>query len=231
MSIETIKECIMDNATLTSLEKRIFINYSMTKHSWKMEQIDSISTSALCNTFCATRCKIPRTICEKCYARVLLKMRKNLRDKLTVNHKFYTTYELTKKDVPTINAKIFRFESFGDIENELQVKNYVTIAKANKETFFVLWTKNPQVIAAAMEKHRIRKPKNFRIIASEYYINRSIIDHVWDRYRFIDKCFVVVTREYARENSIKPNCNGKCIDCMRCYDPDNNERIIIEYLK
>lgn len=231
MSIETIKECIMQGRDLVSLEKRVFIEYSMTNHSGKMEKIDSISTSALCNTACAVRCKIPCTICERCYARKLLKMRKTLREKLTVNHKFYTTYELTKKDVPSINAKVFRFESFGDLENELQVKNYFTIARANPETFFVIWTKNPHIIADAIKKYRIRKPKNFRVIASEYYINRPITDHVWDRYRFIDKVFAVVTKDYARENSITPNCSGRCADCMRCYNPNNVDKIIIEYLK
>ena len=146
MSIETIKECIMNNATLTNLEKLVFIDYSISTHSGKMEKIPSISTSALDNVYCNARCKNSESICSKCYARRLLTMRKSLREKMNVNHKFYTTYEIPAIAVPHVNASIFRFESFGDVENALQVKNYYTIARNNKHCMFVLWTKNPHVI-------------------------------------------------------------------------------------
>lgn len=230
MSIETIKECIMNDYTLTNIEKLVFIDYSISTHSGKMEKIPSISTSSLENTYCNARCKNNESICSKCYARRLLKMRKSLREKMTVNHKFYTTYDVPAIAVPHVNASIFRFESFGDIENELQVKNYYTIARNNKHCMFVLWTKNPQVIQAAKDKYKLRKPGNLRIIYSENLINAPITDYS-KKYSFIDKSFFVFTRDYAKKHGIKINCGAKdCSNCRTCYEK-NNIKIICELLK
>lgn len=52
MSMETIYEVIRRNSILTSLEKRVFIEKSISEHFGKMEGIPSISTSVKLNPNC-----------------------------------------------------------------------------------------------------------------------------------------------------------------------------------
>ena len=64
-----------------------------------------------------------------------------------------TNIELSKSDIPIIDAAIypyFRFESFGDIVNTIQVNNYNLIASVNNGVNFTWWTKNPGIIQAAI---------------------------------------------------------------------------------
>lgn len=233
MSIETIKERIMNGDDLLNIEKLVYIQYSITEPSkgGKMDKIPSISTSALCNENCSSRSKNPACICSKCYARRDLSHKKTLRKKMECNTKFYTQYELTTVCIPLINNTVFRFESFGEIQNEIQVKNYFTIARKNKQCFFVLWTKEPGIIQTAKEKYNLRKPGNLRIIASEYFIDSHFAYDAMKKYKFVDKVFSVYTKDFAAENNININCFGKCIECMKCYDRENRERFINEYLK
>lgn len=237
MSIETIYEYIEKGLSLTPSEKRIFIDNSITHHNQKkgktskMDRIDSISTSALCNVNCALRAKNPDYVCNKCFARTMLKKYPSLQKKCKRNTLFYTNYELSKKDIPLINATCFRFESFGELFNTLQVKNYFTIARANKQTTFALWTKQPEIIAAAMKEYRIRKPGNMIIISSQYDINGINATVYKKHYRFIDKVFSVYTKDFARENGVTINCNGKCVDCMKCYNKQDETVYINELEK
>ena len=230
MAIETIKECIASNRTLTNLEKLVYIEYAITTHEGKMENIPSLSTSCLENKYCQARCKNGKTICRDCYAVRLLNGRKTVREKMAVNHKFFTTYDIPACAVPVINASIFRFESFGDLETPLQVKNYYSIARKNKGTVFALWTKNPHVIQAAIDKYGLRKPKNLIIIYSEPLLNAAIKDYS-KIYKFVDKSFFVFTKDYAEKHGIKINCGAKdCNGCRICYTI-GGEKIIYEIKK
>lgn len=218
MSIETIKECIMENRKLTSLEKRIYIEYAICKnHTGKMEAMKSLSTSCLENPYCKARQKKEGCICQKCYADAMLHCYSTLSEKLKINTKFLTEYELTKKDVPFINASVFRLEAFGDVKNILQVKNYYTIARANKHCKFVLWTKNVNFVDLAGTK-----PRNVIVIYSEPEINKIWTKSEYDIFKkyhaAVNKIFCVFTEDYIRENSIRINCGSKkCIECMTCY--------------
>lgn len=229
--INTIIEKIKKREPLTDAEKMTFINYSITTPSkaGKMDQIPSISTSALCSVGCAMRSKNSNYICSRCYARRELKRRKTLREKMYINNIFYTQYELTAACVPYINSNLFRFEGFGEIQNIIQVKNYFTIARKNKHCFFVLWTKEPQIIQEAMAAYNTRKPSNMRIIVSEYIINAPEKKRI--SWTFADKVFSVYTKDHANKNDININCAGKCIDCMRCYDKANKEKYINGIIK
>lgn len=236
MSMQVIYDCIRRQGTLTSLEKRVFIEKSISIHSGKMEGIPSISTSVKLNPNCARNQACKGSICEHCYANSYADFRKSLREKLEFNTIFYTTLELEKRDIPLINSKYFRFESFGDLINTLQVKNYFTIARANPDTYFVLWTKNPAIISKALDKYNIAIPKNFRIIISELYINRAVsiryFNNLKKLYPFMNKLFTVYSADYIQENKIKINCGGKkCLDCLQCYDKSNRTKLVFEKQK
>ncbi len=236
MSMDTIKELIKENRTLVELEKLVYVNYSIANHTGKMETIPSISTSCLCNKRCAARRENSNLICFHCYAAAHTGFKKTLREKLELNTLFYTRYELTKRSVPFIANLFFRFESFGDLINTTQVKNYFTIARYNKQTQFALWTKNPDIIADAIAQGA-KKPGNLSIICSIPEMDKSFtienFKKLKKQYPFIDRVFLVYSNEYIDANNIAINCGGKsCSDCgYTCYTKSNRTRIIREKLK
>lgn len=194
----------------------------ITTHSGKLEGLHSISTSAAMNTYCTTRDKINGSICNKCYAETYLKLRKNLRTRLEANTEELTTRYIPASELPIINDKYFRLESFGDIQNVTQVENYFNIAIKNHGTTFVLWTKNPAIIAQALKQ--AHKPVNMIIIYSSPMINRPVNDRIFKVYPFIDKVFTVYDKAHA--GAVNINCGGrKCLTCLRCYSKRTGARV------
>lgn len=207
--------------TDTNRQNQEFIRNSIAIHSGKMSGIPSISTSVTLNENCKHHAAVKGSICEKCYARNLVKLRKGLADKLERNYNFYTTVDLTVDDVPFINSAIFRFESFGDLVNVQHFRNYCTIAKANPQTRFVLWTKNIWIISEYRKTVVNEIPSNLYIIASSVYINKSAMGAVKktrSALRYIDAVFTVYDKETIKAENIDINCGGrKCLECRRCY--------------
>ena len=236
-----IFEKIDKKEPLTVFEKIEYIHYSITHHSGKMENIDSISTSCLCNDRCKKRMKNKNFICSECYAAATIERYSNndpdkldMYDKMERNTTFYSYYELTKDTIPIITSRIFRLESFGDLKNKLQFKNYCTIARANKNTYFALWTKNPDIIADAL-KDGLTIPKNLDIIYSipkkNWIPTYRQMKNIKKKYPFIKKFFVVVTKEYQEKHNIKINCQKKCYTCQKCYTKADRTLLIIELEK
>lgn len=234
MSIKTVIETIRSEEPLTMIEKRMFVEWSMTIHTGKMEGIPSISTSCFCNDRCKTRKENPKTICADCYVTSYL-YRKSLIEKLEVNTKFYTTYELAPEDVPYINFLYCRYESFGDLNNTLQFKNFCTIARKNRHCTFVLWTKNPDIIKKAIN-NGVKIPKNLKIILSEIFTNNPINIKYFRKIKkifpFVNKLFAVYEKEYIKEHKIVINCGlNNCLNCLKCYDQNNKTTLIREIKK
>ena len=233
---KNIIEKINNNQALTDAEKMTFINYSIATHSGKLEGMPSISTSCLCNKYCIERSKNPNLICYYCYSMSYCDYRKTLREKLETNYRFYTNYEIPKKAVPLLNCLYFRFESFGDLNNVLQVKNYFTIARVNKNVKFALWTKNPWIISKAIAAG-INIPKNVKIIYSIPMINTIITKELYRKikikYPFVNAIFTVHEKQFVIENNIDINCGGKsCNACgKKCYEKTSRITLINELKK
>ena len=187
-------------------------------HTGKMSSVISISTSVVLNVFCQARAKDPTSICSHCFAASMLEYYTELGKKLARNTELLTTELLNWNDVPVINYEKFRklrFESFGDLNNAVQVYNYFLIARVNKNMKCALWTKNPHIIAEAMEQYNITKPKNLVIVYSSPKLNEVASD-ILKRYPFIDKVFTVFDKEHAETVNI--NCGARdCETCGRCY--------------
>lgn len=185
-----------------------------------MLNIPSISTSALNNEYCTGRQGCGLAKAGKCYAQKYLKMRPTLADKCARNTAFYTTVNLNDNDIPRINAAIARFESFGELENVQQFKNYCTIAWNNEHCNFSIWTKRPEIIKAYDAAGGIL-PDNLNIILSSHTINKSDIDFYRANYSgLFDAVFTVYTKEYAQKHNIKIDCipgRAACINCRKCY--------------
>lgn len=214
---------------LTDNEIKRYINYSMCKkHTGKMSGIQSISTNNQTNPFCIARKNIDNFICKHCYADRQCKYYKGLSKKLERNTMFFTNYRVKRSQVPKIKSKYFRFEAFGDIQNVLQVKNYYTIARANPQTTFALWTKNLQFVALAGTK-----PRNLIVVYSEPVIDNgwTIADFEAFQYYnpYVDKVFCVLDKSVPDETI---NCGARnCLECGKCYNRKKANMIIRERLK
>lgn len=200
--------------TIDNAEELTGVHYTL-KHTGKMNGMQSLSTSCLCNKNCLSRVENSNLVCSHCYAQRQMKMYKNLEKCLKKNTEILTANLLTDEEIPLINAAFFRFESFGDLNNEVQIVNYFRICKRNKHVKFALWTKNPWIIAEAINNGE-SKPRNLQIVYSSPYLDKC--DNKLNKYPFIDKIFTVYTKDYIKANNIEINCGAKsCLSCHKCY--------------
>ena len=204
-----------------------------TGHTGKMYGITSCSTCAACNARCKARYEkgAADCICTKCFAFSQMAYQKSTGIKYARNTELLTKIELDPFWIPDESSNdIFRFESFGDLNNATQFKNYALIAETRPDVVHTLWTKNPDIIAAALENDT-HKPANLIIIYSSPTINHVAADML-EKYWFIDKLFTVWTSEEAAEKAgYKINCGARdCNVCRRCYRFDS-EKYIHELLK
>ena len=213
------------NCTLANSRKISGLHFT-TNHSGKMAGMVSISTSVTTNERCKKNAAIKGSICEKCFAAKQMKMYKNMEAPMVENQRILTSEILPAEKLPTINNLYFRFESFGDLNNATQVKNYFNICYKNPRVKFALWTKNPDYIAEAIADG-YEKPDNLNIVLSSLFINqerRNVFD-------FVDKVFTVYDKQFIEENDVNINCGARnCFDCGLCYEK-NGVGVINEKLK
>lgn len=189
-------------------------------HDAKMNGIISLSTYVGYNRFCQSRCNnCDNAICQYCYAASLTDMRHGLKNKLIRLHAIFTFCELTKYDIPVLDNTIypyFRFESFGDLNNTIQINNYNLFASVNPSINFTLWTKNPGIIQQAINAGMILS-NNLVIGLSSLYLNTPELEKA-QKYPFIRFLFTVYDDEYIKKHNIIINCGAKhCITCGICY--------------
>lgn len=211
----------MASNSIKEFEKRFGIHFTL-NHTGKMSGMASLSTSVIQNPICAKRAKVPGSICEKCFAVNMFKMRgKGFSDCFKKNTEVLTSEVIPVKEWPIVNYRVFRLEAFGDLQNRTQVENYFNFAKRNPGTIFALWTKNPVFIKEAIENGN-KKPKNLIIIQSSCFIDKA--DE--KKYDFIDKVFTVYSKPYIKENNIDINCGARnCLECGRCYSKRTSNEI------
>ena len=213
--------------TLSNAKKETGIHYTL-EHTGKMAGMQSLSTSNLVNPFCKAHRGCNGSICQKCYAHTQMQRYTSMQKCLANNFDILTKELLTSDQIPVINALVFRFEAFGDIYNETQVANYFNICKANPQTRFAIWTKNPAIIERAINAG-YSKPDNIVIILSSLYTNQVESITKW---AFVDKVFTVYDQETIERKNININCGARnCFECQKCYHKDNGEMFIREKLK
>ena len=192
-----------------------------TTHTGKMKGIQSIGTSCADNPFCIQRRKDGLSVCSKCYAETYMKMRPSLREHLAENANILTTKILSGREIPVTNDLIYRFEAFGDLQNEVQLKNYIIIAENNPYTKFALWTKNIWFLDEVFNKQGIAKPSNLKIVVSSPLLNTPMqLDR--EKYWMVDHVFTVYDKKFIKENNVDINCGAKsCLGCKKCYMDDD----------
>ena len=178
--------------------------------SGKMEFIPSINTSTLKNKFCdSMRLSNDKSlICTNCYAANYEKMRPSLVEALERNNDLFERI-LLESELPRLNYAIARFDSFGEVHNEIHVLNYFNIARKNPETVFGFWTKRKDLIKKVLKM--VSKPSNVILIHSSNKKNK--VDRLPAGY---DKVFTAHKKSNLKP-SVTINCSKSCNDCRLCY--------------
>lgn len=194
-------------------------------HGGKMENIHSLSTNSMLNSFCIAHAKLADCVCSHCYAVSLIKSRPSMFIPLTINQLLLSNFVLPVGILPVINNELFRFESFGDLGSKTQVINYFNLAgkPENQSVKFALWTKNPLIIREAMQAG-YEKPETLQIVFSGFRLNVHIdIESIKKVFPFVDRVFIVWE---TNENNPRINCGKRdCFKCRACYGKDGNKTI------
>lgn len=217
------------------MKKKSLIN--VTKHGGKMDGIPSISTSCILNARCQKRVSCNASICHNCFAHSYMKFRKELREALERNFNILTERILIKEEIAALNINVcfFRLEAFGDLNNNIQLINYINICRYYKNTRFALWTKNVDILLSVFSQKKYRKPKNLSLVISSPLLNvafpKSFVEKV-NKVVHIDVVFTVYTKDFATNNNIVINCGAKhCLSCLQCYKGHKETTYINEQLK
>ena len=201
-----------------------------TVHSGKMSGISSLGTSCASNPHCLKRRENGESVCSKCYASTYMKMREALKKHLEDNAEILTTRYLTDREIPFINANVYRFESFGDLYNDIHLENYINICKLNPNTRFALYTKNIWILDSVFNGKGVEKPNNMSIVVSSPLLNK-VLELDRNQYWFVDHVFTVHTKADIKENNIDINCGARnCLGCQICYNT-NTDYFVREKLK
>ena len=190
----------------------------ITNGNGKMQFIPSINTNTMSNNYCINKCSFK----GQCYSKRQIERWKSNgiswqknSDKLSQS---IIDYDLLPK---FFNTNVVRFHSHGELINDIHLINFMNICKKNSDVTFTLWTKRNDLIKKYFKDNK--KPDNLILIFSNSKFDapmKKIPLH-------FDKTFNVITKD----SEIKPNCTGKCKDCMICYTLGSKETQIIEVLK
>ena len=183
----------------------------------KMQFINSLNTNTLSNDYCMNKC----TFGVDCYSFKHMKVFTNNATAWERNSLKLSQSIIELDLLPRFhNINIFRFNSHGELINNIHLINLMNIVKKNKDVFFSLWTKRNDLIKKYFSKND--KPKNLNLIFSNSKLDKPINKMP----KYFDKTFNVINKD----SNIKANCSGKCIECMTCYKK-TKETTIIEVIK
>ena len=230
----------------------------ISKGSFKLEKIDNISTNTKSNDYCIKQHKKKNTICFKCYSFKGLEFRKNMIPLLQNNSDLLSNNIIDINFLPIIYNIYFRFNSHGELINEIHLINLINIVNKNKHCNFTLWSKRNDIIKKYFDKNK--KPDNLILIYSNPKLNKpmnktpkyfdktfnnviklSYKDYFNKYTMFIDdelidntlkrnikKQYDIYKNDFNKMNNV--NCFEMCIDCLKCYT-HNNIKTIIEKAK
>lgn len=211
-----------DLQQIRAFKRRTGVHICM-DHTGKMKDILSLSTSPLTNERCQGRCKIHGTICSHCYSVAMQQRYHGLDGALRRNSEILYHNVIPVDEWPVLfTYDIFRIESFGDIATIIQGINYINFMLRNPCVSFGVYTKNPDLYAAALAMcgYDHCKPSNMVVNYSSPYINVSN-DSTYHRYEWmIDHIFTVVDERGVDDigGPSAINCGARhCDTCRKCY--------------
>ena len=215
------------------------------KYLSKLHLLNSLSVSACESDFCkvmSLRTKESfyqfkfndgkkKPVCPKCYDFYQVEaMFKDLKAHLIENGNILSSEVLPERDLPIIQFQYenaFRLDSFGDIINDIHYENYMNIINKNPQTNFALWTKRVNIAHKWLDKYS--KPSNLILIYSNFHINNPLTE--LDLPKKFNKIFSAFEPKFVEENEVEINCGKFCIDCMKCYEPEDDTIFMNEFVK
>lgn len=234
--LSTIKD-FTETLTKEQYRKLISCLWIVNHTANKLEGICSISSSVFDNLFCKCRMKLKDCICKYCYAHNQQSYQTGLKEHNIINGLILRNILIPVKFFKflIIVFPYLRIESFGDVANVTQARNYIRIIKAFPEKRCAIWSKNIVVWEKAFQFEG--KPNNTTYVHSSRELNK--VDNIdRNRFSFVDHIFTVYTKSYATKNNIVINCGGrKCLECImkrkNCYYrlSKNNDTYFINELK
>ena len=214
----------LDCTKQTGIENHTPVRMS-TSLGGKMKKVWAFSTLSLVNPFCMARMKNGELVCAHCYVRKSFHIGAIVR--YIQNFYVLTSGILPEEWIPVIREKqvtnhpIIRLESFGDLYSVFQAKNYLAIARKNPLFAFGLWTKNPAILASAIDE--TGKPENLSTVFSMSRVN--LMDSNWQKWLpYFDHIFIVVNTDDIRDSYLNDSfyypcqCGpASCFKCRKCY--------------
>ena len=190
--------------------------------SGKMLGIPSLNTDTTSNKFCQGMYNSKQDIiCNECYSmNMLTTFRKNCKPKFLNNSKYLSTKIHPREYLPICPSNVGRFHSHGELINSIHLENIMNICLNQPMTTFTLWTKRANIVSRVLKNRD--KPKNLILVYSNKYIDRLDIKLP----KHFDKVFNNVS---SRTNDV--NCEGKCLECMKCYTLGETTTQITEVIK
>lgn len=218
----SILSLALDVLTMGQFEKLVSCLWIVNHNARKLEGICSISSSVHDNSRCAMWRKIKNCICQKCYAYNQQTRQTGLKEHNIINGIILRNVLIPVKAFKklVIIFPFLRIESFGDVQNITQARNYIRIIKAFPRKRCAIWTKNIDIWHKAFEMEG--KPENTTFVLSSPFINKSYPETMLKKYPEIDHIFTVYTKAFAAKHNIVINCGGrKCMECIKakkaCY--------------
>ena len=138
---------------------------------------------------------------------------------LICNYEILTKALIPNDLIPVITSILGRIESFGDVYNVIQARNYIRIIRANQNVHFAIWTKNYMVWKKAFDIEG--KPDNCTFVISSSQLNKPawIPDCVKV---YADYIFTVYSLAYVKAHNIHIHCGfSHCLKCGHCYHRGN----------
>lgn len=182
------------------------VHVSFSKDHGKIAGIASINTNPLINPFCHAMMRNEHSICHDCYAvRALKEYRMNAVKQYTKNSMILSNTDVGVEGEPIVASKYCRINAFGELHNATHWLNIVKIVKANSHCKFSIFTKRMDLI----QKCGVDIPYNLLVVYSNPKYNEPMMNVIP---RDVDVVYNVV------EGEDRINCDGKCIECLNCYD-------------
>lgn len=210
-------------------------------HDGKMYDVPSVSTLSLINPFCLKRMQMKDLVCAHCYVPGTIRGINGVL-KFVQNTYVLSALILPAEWVPVFKTGKFleshpyiRLEALGDLQSTTQARNYIKTAAMNPDFSFALWTKNPAVLASAIDLDG--KPENLSTVFSMSRVN--LMDKNHDRWNmYFDHKFVVVNDDKIRDGFLSGRgfysckCGHRsCIECHACYDKPEDLSTAVERLR
>lgn len=194
----------------------------------KMENMAVITSSMTNNEHCQKLSQCDGSICQHCYSKNALSYRPNVRKCYERNGDILKNGIIPDNQLPYINSQYCRFESHGDLHNEIHLENFVRIAEKNPHCQFALWSKQYGILTKYFKTHK--QPENMNIIVSSILVNDVVNLKQFEDVGLNVKAFTVYDKEAAKDVEI--NCGSrKCMECLRCYKKDGKDKYINEIIK